>query len=77
MTAKKLITAGGVSIVFLFIAGCTDKPVLYKQGEYQGKLDSQPWSNAQFKGERVEWEKALKARSQGQDEYSRAATSAN
>jgi hypothetical protein len=68
-----MVAAIGVS---LLAVGCTDKPVLYKQGEYQGKLDSQPWSNAQFKGERVEWEKALKARSQGQDEYSRVAAGA-
>ncbi len=76
MTSIKLIAALVTSFLLLCFGGCTDKPMLYKQGEYHGKLDSQPWNNAQFKGERVEWEKALKARSQGQDEYSRAAASA-
>jgi hypothetical protein len=73
MTARLLTALCASGLVGLLAAGCTDRPVLYKQGEYQGKVDSQPFDNALFKGNRTEWEKALKARSQGQDEYSRAA----
>jgi len=50
--------------------------MVYKQGQYQGKPDSKPWDNDQFKGSQVEWEKSVKARNQGQDEYSRAVASA-
>ena len=39
---------------------------------YQGKPDNQPWDNEQYKGDKVAWEKAVKARNLGQDEYTRA-----
>jgi hypothetical protein len=38
---------------------------------YQGKPDTQPWDNEQFKGNRAEWEKAIKKRTEGQNEYAR------
>ena len=60
----------------LLMAGCGDKPVVYKQGQYQGKFDGKPWDNDQFKGNKAEWEKTIKARNQGQDENSRAVASA-
>ena len=76
MSARKLFAACVAGIVVTLLAGCGDKPVLYKQGQYQGKPDNQPWDNAQFKGNQVEWEKAIKARNQGQDENSRSVASA-
>jgi len=56
-----------------FAAGCGEKPTVtvYKQGQYQGKPDTQPWDNEQFKGDKVAWEKAVKARTLGQNEYER------
>ena len=75
MTAHKFVAACAAGTLVLLVAGCGDKPVVYKQGQYQGKPDSQPWDNAQFKGNQVEWEKAIKARNQGQDEYSRTLAS--
>jgi hypothetical protein len=47
---------------------------VYKKGEYSGKPDTQPWAGEQFKGDRLAWERAIKARTNGQNEYSRAAT---
>ena len=76
MTAHRLVAAIALGVMALLVAGCGDKPVVYKQGQYQGKPDSKPWENDQFKGNQVEWEKALKARNQGQDEYTRAVASA-
>ena len=54
-------------------AGCGEKSsvTVYKQGQYQGKPDKQPWDNDQFKGDRGAWEKAVKARNLGQNEYVR------
>lgn len=54
-------------------AGCGEKPsvTVYKQGQYQGKPDKQPWDNDQFKGDRAAWEKAVKSRNLGQNEYVR------
>jgi outer membrane protein assembly factor BamE (lipoprotein component of BamABCDE complex) len=75
MTARNLRVACAVVAGAILVAGCSDKPVFYKQGQYQGKPDNQPWDNAQFKGNQVEWEKAIKARNQSQDENSRAVAS--
>jgi len=76
MIALRLLAACAVGALAVAIAGCSDgKPVVYKQGQYQGKPDGEPWNNALFKDNKVEWEKALKARNQGQDEYSRTLAS--
>jgi hypothetical protein len=76
MSAHKLIAASALGVLVALAAGCGEKPMVYKQGQYQGKPDSKPWDNEQFKGNQVEWEKAVKARNQGQDEYTRAVASA-
>ena len=76
MRATKLAAAALVGLLALLISGCGDKPVIYKQGQYQGKPDNQPWDNARFNGNQVEWEKAIKARNQGQDENTRSVASA-
>ncbi len=57
------------------LAGCGESPqvTVYKQGEYQGKTDTQPWASTEFKGDKLAWEKAVKARTAGQDEYVRIA----
>ena len=57
----------------LMAAGCGEKPEakIYKQGEYQGRTDTKPWSDAQFKGDQAAWEKAIKARNENQNEYVR------
>jgi hypothetical protein len=73
--ARRVALAAGFMLV-LFLAGCGDQPKVYKQGQYQGKEDGKPWNNGQFNGNQVEWEKAVKARNQGQDEYTRAVASA-
>ena len=54
-------------------AGCGEQQAVtvYKQGQYQGKPDKQPWDNDQFKGDKTAWEKAVKSRNLGQNEYVR------
>ncbi len=77
------MNAGGrLAVVFaagaltVMLGGCGEQPRVYKQGQYQGKPDSKPWNNDQFKGNQTEWEKVIKVRNQGQNEYSRAVASA-
>jgi hypothetical protein len=67
-----LVIAAAVALAG-FAAGCGEKPTVtvYKQGQYQGKPDKQPWDNDQFKGDRAGWERAVKARNLGQNEYVR------
>jgi hypothetical protein len=69
-----LAIAAAVALVGV-AAGCGEKTAvtIYKQGQYQGKPDKQPWDNDQFKGDRAAWEKAVKSRNLSQNEYVRAA----
>jgi hypothetical protein len=54
-------------------AGCGEQAAVtvYKQGQYQGKPDKDPWDNDRFKGDKGTWEKSVKARNLGQNEYVR------
>jgi len=78
MRRAPAIAAAAVAVL-LGAAGCGEKPAVtvYKQGQYQGKPDQQPWDNDQFKGDKVAWEKVIKKRNEGQNEYSRATPTAN
>jgi len=69
---KLLVIAAAVALAGV-AAGCGEKAsvTVYKQGQYQGKPDKQPWDNDQFKGDKTAWEKAVKARNLGQNEYVR------
>jgi hypothetical protein len=59
--------------VVLALAACGEKPnvTIYKQGKYQGKPDNVPWQSAPFNNNQSEWEKAIKARNNVQNEYLR------
>ncbi len=70
---RRILIAGVAAGCLVLLAGCGEKQAVtvYKQGQYQGKPDKQPWDNAQFKNDKVAWEKAIKARTDGQNEYTR------
>ncbi len=70
---RKTVLIAIAVVLPLMAAGCGEKPTatVYKQGEYQGKPDMQPWSGDPFKGDKAAWEKALKARNERQNEYVR------
>ena len=70
---KQALIASVAAAALFAVAGCGEKqPVtVYKQGQYQGKPDSRPWDNAQFKNDKTAWETAIKARTNDQNEYSR------
>jgi hypothetical protein len=71
---KRWLVAAAATAV-LAMAGCGEKTsvTVYKQGQYQGKPDKQPWDNDRFKGDQLAWDKAIKARNNGQNEYARTA----
>jgi len=72
-----------VVIAAFGLAGCgePEQVVVYKQGKYQGKPDSQPWSNEPLaqefrggkwtKGDRASWEEQIKERQLAQHEHRR------
>ena len=64
-TAAALFAAG--------VYGCGETPdvTLHKQGSYQGKPDNAPWQSAPFNDNKREWEKAIAARNESQNEYAR------
>lgn len=70
---KALLLGLGLALPLGLLAGCgDDRPTqIYKQGTYQGKPDTRPWDNEQFKGNRQAWEDAVKGRTQAQNEYLR------
>ena len=71
---SKPIVAAAVGAAFaVLLAGCGERPqvIEYKQGKYQGRPDSQPYDSATFKGDKAEWERAIKTRNQNQNEYKR------
>jgi hypothetical protein len=55
----------------LALAGCGSekKPVVYKQGTYQGAKYSPPWENDRFKGDERAWHDAVRLRAQNQNDY--------
>ena len=69
---KRLLIATIALLLGLGLTACEKSQIIsYKQGKYQGKADSQPWDNDQFKGDQAAWEKAMKARNMAQNEYKR------
>ena len=70
----RTIVAVAVGAAFsVLLAGCGERPqvIEYKQGKYQGRPDTEPYDSAQFKGNKTEWERAIKTRNQNQNEYKR------
>jgi len=72
-TRSTVLLSVVAAVLALGLAGCGEKPTatVYKQGKYQGKTDNQPWDNDRYKGDKTAWEKAIKARNNGQNEYVR------
>ena len=76
MSARKLKSiplAALAGAALLGLAACSEVPqvTVHEQGQYRGKTDARPWEGGEFKGDRAAWEKALKERSRGQNEYNR------
>ena len=71
--AARLAIAVGAGAFLLSVAGCGERPqvIEYKQGTYQGKPDTPPYSNAPWNGNKDAWDKALAQRAQNQNEYKR------
>lgn len=59
------------AVLALGLAACSDRErtVIYKQGQYQGKTDTAPWTNAPYSGDKARWESDLRVRNLRQDEY--------
>jgi hypothetical protein len=66
-----VIAAAAVAIAALSACGEKAQVTVYKQGQYQGKPDNQPWQSAPFNNNQTEWEKVIKARNNAQNEYIR------
>ena len=72
MSLARIATVTLAAAAAVVLSACGERPqvISYKQGTYQGKPDSPPY-NAQFNGNRQEWENAIRTRNQAQNEYKR------
>ena len=72
MMRRIAVAAAGCALA-VGLAACGERPqvVNYKQGSYQGKPDTKPWSNAPFNGDQQQWDNAIRTRNQAQNEYKR------
>jgi len=72
MMAKQAIAAIAATAA-LALAGCGERPqvINYKQGTYQGKPDTPAYKSAPFNGNKQQWDNAIDARMQAQNEYAR------
>ena len=70
------LTVAALTALALLASACGEKPnvTVYRQGSYQGKPDNLPWQSAPYNNNQVEWEKAIKARNNAQNEYLRIGT---
>lgn len=60
------------AVAALGLAACSEPPQeMVKTGKYQGKPDTAPWDSPDFGGKQAEWERAIQARTQNQNEYTR------
>ena len=74
-----MVTLAVAAALPFALAACGEGPAVtvYKQGQYQGKPDHRPWDNDQFKGDKLAWEKTIKARNDIQNETTRGTPTAN
>jgi hypothetical protein len=68
---RNFLMAAAVSPVALVACGREEKPVVYKQGTYQGAKYTPPWENDRFKGDERAWHDAVRLRAQNQNDYAR------
>jgi hypothetical protein len=72
MTTRNTVIALAATLG-LGLAACSEEPqvVSYDQGKYSGKADTRPWEGPVYNGDKDAWEKAMRARMRGQNEYVR------
>lgn len=71
--ARTAWAAVAAAVLALALTGCGERPqvIQYKQGKYQGKPDTPAYAGAPYNGNRQQWENAVAARTQSQNEYVR------
>jgi hypothetical protein len=73
ITVRTRLLGMMVALAGLLVAACGERPQIinYKQGTYQGKVDTPGYSGDPFNGNREAWENELRTRNRTQDEYRR------
>lgn len=70
-TRTFLVTAALSCVALVTACGELPQTTSYSKGAYRGKPDDLPWNSAAFKGDKLAWENALKARHSAQDDFVR------
>jgi predicted outer membrane protein len=64
-----VVAALGLALV---LSACGEKKVTsYEPGKYSGAPVAAPWDSPQYSGKQADWEAALQARAQSQNDYAR------
>lgn len=72
MIVRFTLVLAGLVVAF-GLAACGERPqvIEYKQGTYQGKPDQPPFAVVPWSGNKTQWDTAIRARNQYQNEYRR------
>jgi hypothetical protein len=69
---RVLVILAGIALAAgLAACGEREQVVVYKQGQYQGKRDQQPFAGPPWNGNQAEWTRVITTRNQAQNEYVR------
>lgn len=72
-TLRKLAAVASALLFAVALSGCEKQRVdRYEPGKYSGAPVTAPWDSPQFGGKKADWEAALQARAQYQNDYKRA-----
>lgn len=69
--AKPAAVLAALTLAVGLTACGENKVTAYEPGKYSGAPVAAPWDSKQFGGQKAQWEAALQARTQGQNDYSR------
>ncbi len=69
--ASLLLAAAGAGLLGLAGCGEREQTAHYEDGRYRGKPDTPPYAAAPFNGDVMQYDNAMRARAQQQNEYNR------
>jgi len=71
-TPKTLGVVLAALVALAGLSGCGEKTVTsYEPGKYSGARVISPWDSPQYGGKQAQWDSAIQARAQGQNDYAR------
>jgi hypothetical protein len=71
-TPKSTAALFAALVCVIGLSGCGEQKVTsYEPGKYSGARVVAPWDSPQYGGKQAQWDSAIQARTQGQNDYVR------